>query len=112
MGWSEDACVGKRRGYLYSLVFVSFRCFFGLCLKMSVPRLIKVTLLGKREQENMSWFFCCCYPVRNYKLRGVLPDPGAGGGQEGGWHGYTEEGANSAPGRKEDGKTQSQASYR
>lgn len=49
---------------------------------------------------------------RHYKLRGILSDPGDGGGEEGGWHGYPEERQNTFARREEDGKAESQASHR
>lgn len=50
--------------------------------------------------------------TRHYKLWGILSDPGDGGGEEGGWHGYPEERQNTFARRAEDGKAESQASHR
>lgn len=95
-------CKEKER---ISLLFRRFLLHFsaselsGLCLDfsgMSVLCLTKVILVGKRVSVS-DLCLSFGYSDRNHKLRGVLSDPGAGGRQEGGWHGYTEEGADSAP---------------
>ena len=49
---------------------------------------------------------------RHHQLRGVLCDPGDGGGEEGGRDGHAEERQDSAARRKEDGEAESQTTHR
>lgn len=56
--------------------------------------------------------FVSFFQRRHHKLRGVLANPGDGGGEEGRRDGNAEEGKDAAARRQEDGEAEGQAAHR
>lgn len=52
------------------------------------------------------------FESRHHKLRGILSDPGDGGGEEGGWDGNAEERQDAAARREKNGEAEGQTAHR
>lgn len=61
--------------------------------------------------EEFSFLLLLYFQHRHHKLRGVLPNPGDGGGEEGRRDGDAEEGQDAAARRQENGEAQGQAAH-